>query len=141
MTPADKAEAVRTLEQNHHRVLFIGDGLNDTEAMAAATCSIALEGGSRSACEIAHASLPPEALEQIPLLLDIARDCRSAIRHILLFAIGYNLLGITAAASGLLSPALAAILMFASSLTVLTLAVRSSRPQMNAFRKSHIFTT
>jgi P-type Cu+ transporter len=124
MTTAAKAAAVREMEVRHEHVLFVGDGLNDSEAMAAATASLVMRGGDATACAHAHGELSGGSLGALPQAIALSRSTRQQIRLILGISLIYNALGLVLAATGWLHPVAAAAIMFASSLTVVALAGR-----------------
>ncbi len=126
LTTAEKGAAIRVREQAGERILFIGDGLNDSEAISTATAALALNEGDTTARASADGELSPLALGNLPQALALAQSTRRTIRRILTFALAYNILGITLAATALLNPIFAAILMFASSATVIKLATQGS---------------
>ena len=126
MTTAEKGAAVRVLEEKNEHVLFVGDGLNDSEAMAAATASLVLHGGDATARAHAHGELTGAALNALPDAVILSRATRRQIRLILGISLAYNAAGLLLAATGWLHPVAAAIIMFASSLTVVALASRAS---------------
>jgi heavy metal translocating P-type ATPase len=125
MTTADKGAAVRALETKNEHVLFVGDGMNDSEAMAAATASLVLHGGDATARAHAHGELTGAALSALPEAVSLSRATRRQIRLILGISLAYNAVGLLLAATGWLHPVAAAVIMFASSLTVVGLAGRS----------------
>ncbi len=90
--------------------------------MAAATSGLALTEGDATARASASGELSPIALAALPQPLALARDARRTLRRILGFAFGYNVIGVTLAATAHLNPSAAAILMFASSATVIALS-------------------
>ena len=121
MSPESKYAAVRALRRGKHRYarpVFVGDGLNDAAAMAAAHTSIAIASGSDVAMEAAAATLHGDDLRLVPEAVRLARRAVWAVRTNLLWAVSYNLVGMTLAASGRLDPVLAALLMAASSVLV-----------------------
>jgi Cu+-exporting ATPase len=128
LSSSAKAEAVRRRENAGARVLFIGDGMNDSEAMAAATVAIALAHGDCTARSVSGAELSSGTLASLPSAIILARQARRKVRRILSLATGYNLIGIGMAATGLLHPVAASLVMFASSLTVLSMALRQTSP-------------
>ena len=135
LTTAAKAAAVRAMEARGEHALFVGDGLNDTEAMAAATASFAIQGGDTTACAHAHGEIPGASLSSLPEAIALARATRAQIRLILRISLGYNAVGLLLAATGWLHPVAAAIIMFASSLTVIALAGQlAPRPYREAAR-------
>jgi heavy metal translocating P-type ATPase len=118
MTPMAKAKAVRSLREAGRKSLFVGDGLNDAPAMAEAHVSAAVESGSTLAADTADILWTNRDLTAIPNALTVCRQTVNLLRSNLRFALGYNLLGMTVAASGWLHPVFAATLMLFSSLFV-----------------------
>jgi heavy metal translocating P-type ATPase len=119
MSPEQKQQFIQTLEnETDKRVLFIGDGVNDAAAMAESTGSIAISEGADISKDVAdmtwHGFEPARVVE----LLDRADDAISEIDFNLKYALGYNIVGMSAAAAGLLHPVFAAILMVSSSAMV-----------------------
>jgi P-type Cu+ transporter len=118
LTPDDKLAEVKKLAGAGRKVLFIGDGINDAPAMAAAATSIALAGGSELPRETAAMELNGQDLRAIPQSIALCRATVRAIRRNIAFAACYNIVGISLAAAGLLHPIAAALIMLVSSLTV-----------------------
>jgi cation transport ATPase len=118
MTPEAKLREVERLTSQGRKVLFVGDGINDAPAMAAATTSIALAAGSELPRETAAIELTSHDLRSIPESIGLCRATVRAIRRNITFAACYNVLGIALAAAGLLHPVAAALIMLVSSLTV-----------------------
>lgn len=118
LSSAEKAAWIK--EQNRRRVLYIGDGFNDCEGFQYAYASIALASGNAAAQTIAQAQLLHDDLSVIPTALARVRALRKRLHSILIFSFGFNTVGILLAASGLLHPIVAALLMFASSMFVIT---------------------
>lgn len=134
LSPSDKAQRVRDLQAEGARVLFVGDGVNDAPAMAVATVSLAMGGGSALAGETAWGWLAGSDPAAVPPALERCRAVLKAIRFNLGFAAAYNVVGITLAASGVLHPVVAALLMLASSLTVTWQALRGVREEESGKR-------
>lgn len=118
LTPDDKLREVETLRATGHRILFIGDGINDAPAMAAADTSIALATGSELPRETAALELNGQDLRAVPQAIALCRATVRAIRRNIAFAACYNIVGISLAAAGILHPVVAALIMLVSSLTV-----------------------
>ena len=112
MTPEAKHEASSGLER---RTLFIGDGVNDAAAMGASYCSIAMASGSAVASETADATLHGGNLKVVPEAIILAREAMLTIRSNFAWAVSYNVVGMTLAATGVLHPVVASILMSISS--------------------------
>lgn len=118
LTPEDKFEKVRALQAEGRRVLFVGDGVNDAAAMAAADVSVAVSGGTDLAAEVGSATWAGGDLTALPWALAEARRTLRLVRSNIAFAAAYNLAGVALAAAGMLHPVVAALLMTCSSLIV-----------------------
>ena len=130
-SPADKAEWIRALRKHYGPVVFVGDGVNDAPALAAADAGLAIGSGTDIALESAGVILPGGDPRLVLTALDLARATRANIAQNLFWAFAYNVLlmplaaGLFYPAFGLrLTPAPAAGAMALSSLTVLFNALR-----------------
>ncbi|MFI9204292.1 heavy metal translocating P-type ATPase [Streptomyces sp. NPDC053048] len=130
-TPEDKAELVRSLRDRGHRVAVIGDGINDTAALAGADLGIAMGGGTDAAIGAADVTLVREDMGALADAVRLARRTAVTVRANLLWAFGYNLVTVPLAAVGLLNPMVAAAAMSASSLLVVgnSLRLRGWQPR------------
>jgi len=79
--PKEKAEVVKALQREGHRVAVVGDGINDTPALVQADVGIAVKGGADVAMETAHVSFLEGNLWKIPQAIDIARESTRLIRQ------------------------------------------------------------
>jgi Cu2+-exporting ATPase len=79
--PEEKCEFVKFLQRQGHRVALVGDGVNDSPALAQADVGIAVRGGTDVASETAHVVLLEENLWKIPLAIDMARESLHLIRQ------------------------------------------------------------
>lgn len=125
--PERKAEAVARLQAQGRKVAFVGDGINDAPALAQADAGIAMGEGTDVAIESADIALLKSDLSGVVTALRLSHATVRAIRQNLFFAFVYNVLGIPLAATGYLSPMLAALAMSLSSVSVVTNALRLRR--------------
>ena len=121
--PGDKAAAVQALRAGGSVVAFVGDGLNDGPALAAASCGFAMAGGADVATETAAITLMRGDLRLVADSIDVSRRTVAKIKQNLWWAFGYNVLGIPLAAFGLLSPVIAGAAMAFSSVSVVSNAL------------------
>lgn len=128
VTPEDKLARVAELEAAGTRTAMFGDGVNDAAALSQATVGVSASEAAdvaRSAADVFVSRRGPLAFAE---LVSLSENTMRTIRRNVVIAICYNALGAGLAMAGLVSPLLAALLMPASSITVLTLAVRGSKP-------------
>ncbi len=126
-TPADKLARLQTLQQAGHRVVMLGDGINDGPVLAGADVAVAMGGGAALAQTSADMVLTRGQLADLTDGIGHARRTLRVIRQNLAWAAGYNVLALPLAAAGLVPPWMAAIGMSASSLLVVGNALRLGR--------------
>ncbi|NLS07521.1 cation-translocating P-type ATPase [Rhizobium sp. P32RR-XVIII] len=127
LSPEAKQHVLNRLRHNRGKVAMVGDGLNDSLVLADADVGIAVGSATDLARETSALVLPEGGLWMLPWVIDIARAVRWTILTNLLWAFGYNLVALTAAALGLLQPILAAAIMAGSSILVVMNSLRLQR--------------
>ncbi len=125
VSPSEKAEFVERLQKEGKVVAMVGDGINDSQALAQADVSIAMGKGSDIAMDVARMTLITSDLQSIPKALNLSTKTVMGIRQNLFWAFIYNLIGIPLAAGVLypvngflLDPMIAGAAMALSSVSV-----------------------
>jgi heavy metal translocating P-type ATPase len=127
LTASEKLEAIHRLQEEHHRVVMVGDGINDAPALAAADVGCAIGSGTEAAIANSDLALLGNDLEGVPGAVGVARSTLSIIQQNFGWAMGYNLSALPLAAAGLLDPLVAAVAMGLSSLIVVLNSLRLMR--------------
>ena len=125
-SPEDKEAYIRHLQRRGEKVMMVGDGLNDAGALRQSDTGIAVAEKGNSFTPASHAILDAAQIGRLPVFL---RYCRMAGRIIIasfILSIVYNIIGLSFAVRGDLSPLIAAILMPSSSLSILLLTYGSA---------------
>jgi Cu2+-exporting ATPase len=124
-TPEEKLRVVEA-ESRRGPVVMVGDGVNDAAAIGRATVGIGVSGGAEASLAAADVFLTRPGLGSLVSLVEGSRRTLRVIRRNIVFSIAYNLIGAGLAMAGVINPLLAAILMPASSLTVVLASWKST---------------
>jgi Cu+-exporting ATPase len=126
-TPEGKLVEVRARQRAGQRVAFVGDGINDAPALAAADVGITLASATDVAIGAADITLVHDDLSRLVTVVMLARRSVRIIRQNLFWAFFYNLAALPLAATGLVPPGLAAAAMMLSSISVVLNSLRLRR--------------
>lgn len=126
-SPEDKLAFVAAAQQGGRRALMIGDGLNDAGALAVADVGIAVSDGTACIVPACDGVVSGDRLADLPAFLRFARRARHLVIACFTVSIAYNVVGLTLALSGALTPLASAILMPISSLTIIALSAGGMR--------------
>jgi P-type Cu2+ transporter len=118
-SPEQKLAVVESLESRGQRVVMVGDGVNDAAAIAAASVGVGVHGGAEACLSVADVYLTRPGLQTLVELIEGAGNTMRVIRRNMAFSLAYNAVGVALAVTGALTPLVAAVMMPASSLTVI----------------------
>jgi Cu2+-exporting ATPase len=127
MSPLDKIGLVERLRAQGHRVMMVGDGLNDGPSLAAASVSASPSSAADISQTTADVVFQGDSLAPVAAVVAIARQARAVMRENIGFSIAYNAIMLPLAVAGWVTPWLAAAAMSSSSLIVMLNSFRLSR--------------
>ena len=137
--PQDKAEFIKELQQQGKTVAMVGDGINDSTALATSDVSIAMGKGSDIAMDVAKMTIISSDLTKIPQAIRLSKQTVATIKQNLFWAFIYNMIGIPIAAGilypingFLLNPMIAGAAMALSSVSVVTNSLRLKWKSINS---------
>lgn len=121
-TPQQKLDFVKSIQQNNKNVLMLGDGLNDAGALLQSNVGIAVSDNTAQFTPACDAILDGENVHLLQKFIAFAKSGKKIVSIIFVISILYNIVGLSFAVQGKLSPMIAAILMPLSSISIVILA-------------------
>ncbi len=125
--PDDKFRFIENLQKQGHKVLMVGDGLNDAGALIKSDVGIAVSDNINNFSPACDGILEGSQLSKLPQFVRLAQAGRNIVIQSFIISVVYNIIGLSFALTGNLSPVVAAILMPASSISIVLFTTISSR--------------
>ena len=125
-TPKDKLEHIQQSQNEGHKVMMIGDGLNDAGALKQSDVGIVITENINNFTPACDAILAADEFDHIPDFFEYIKRSKRVVFGAYLLALVYNAIGLSFAVRGLLSPVIAAILMPLSSITIVLFGMLGS---------------
>lgn len=131
--PINKLNYIAELQENGQKVLMIGDGLNDAGALQQSNVGITLASDVNNFTPACDAILDAGKFKMLPYLLRLAKSGRTIINITFAISIIYNIIGLAISMQGLMNPLFAAVLMPASTLTIVLITTGMSSVMAKRF--------
>jgi Cu+-exporting ATPase len=124
-SPQDKLEFIQQMQRHGRKVMMLGDGLNDAGALQQSNLGVVIAENTNNFTPACDAILHAEEFEKLPAYMKLARSGVRIVNRAYYIAFIYNVIGLSFAVTGTLSPLIAAILMPLSSVTIVLFGVLS----------------
>ena len=125
-SPSNKLDFIESLQKDNNKVIMLGDGLNDAGALKAANVGISVTENTAHFSPASDVIMDASMFEQLPSFLQFSKNTLKVIHASFVISLIYNIIGLSLAVQGTLSPLFAAILMPLSSVTVIAFTTIST---------------